>query len=279
MSRPVERLGIIGAGNIAVELTALLSRSLASPLQDLAFLVKRGRGPAAENSFAPFAGKAAHAIRVYEDSADFLALPQDLVIEAAGHAAVASYVPQLLAGGTETVIASTGALCDDALHETLQAAAISGGTRLVLPAGAIGGMDILAGLKQSDIQRVTYTSRKPPVAWAGTHAETVVDLDGLEAEAVLFTGSARQAAALFPKNANVAATIALAGCGFDATRVVLIADPGVTANIHALDVVSDAATLSVRIEGHPSPANPRTSLTTVYSLAREVTRRRAPIVS
>ena len=74
-------------------------------------------------------------------------------------------------------------------------------------------------------------------------------------------------------------TIALASCGFDRTQVVLIAGPGVSANTHSLEVESDAASLSVSIEGHPSPANPRTSLTTVYSLAREVTRRIAPIVS
>ena len=279
MSRPVESLGIIGAGNITTELVSILARSLAEPLRELSLLVKPGRRQDAEQAFAHCIGNTATALRVCEDASEFTALGQDLAIEAAGHSAVADFVPDLLANGTETVIASTGALSDSDLHQRLEQAALSGGTRLVLPAGAVGGMDILAGLKEADLHRVTYTSRKPPIAWAGTHAESIVDLQALESEAVLFKGSAREAAALYPKNANVAATIALAGCGFDQTQVVLIADPSVSANIHALDVESDAASLSVRIEGHPSPANPRTSLTTVYSLAREVTRRTAPIVS
>lgn len=279
MTGPLERVGVIGAGNIAMELTALLARSFDPPLQDLCFLVRPGRREAAERGFAAFVGRAASTIRVFDDGEDFMAYPKDLAIEAAGHGAVAEYVPRLLAAGTETVIASTGALCDDGLHRTLEQAALAGGTRLVLPAGAVGGMDILAALGKAAIDNVVYTSRKPPRAWVGTHADTVVDLAGLKTEAELFRGTARRAAALFPKNANVAATVALAGCGFDRTQVVLIADPAVSANIHAVEVTSDAATLSMRIEGHPSPANPRTSLPTVYSLAREVTQRRMPIVS
>lgn len=279
MSHSPERLGIIGAGNIATELAAVLARSLQRPLSELSVLVRQGQGQRAEGAFAPHAGEVAAKVRIHEDAAAFAAAGPGLVVEAAGHSAVSDYVVDLLRNGIETVVASTGALSDAALHKRLEEAAIAGGARLILPAGAVGGMDILSALKQADLQDVIYTGRKPPKAWKGTAAETVVDLDAIESEAVLFRGSAREAAALYPKNANVAATVALAGLGFDNTRVVLIADPGAHANIHTVDVASDVAGLSMQISGHPSPDNPKTSLQTVYSLAREVLRRQAPIVS
>ena len=77
----------------------------------------------------------------------------------------------------------------------------------------------------------------------------------------------------YPKNANVAATLALAGLGFEATRVEMVADPAVSQNIHEYRVTSGAADYAMRIEGKPSPDNPKTSLATVYSVAREVMNR------
>ena len=148
-----------------------------------------------------------------------------------------------------------------------------GGARMILPAGAVGGIDILAALRPSGIASVTYTGRKPPRAWAGTPAEGLLDLAALTDEAVFFSGTAREAALQYPKNANVAATVALAGAGLEATRVRLIADPAISANVHEIAVQAGAAEFTIRITGHPSPDNPKTSLTTVYSVAREILNR------
>ena len=79
-----------------------------------------------------------------------------------------------------------------------------------------------------------------------------------------------QAARDYPQNANVAATIALAGAGFAATRVRLTADPGVARNVHELFVRSRAVDVTIEIAGHPSPDNPKTSLTTGFALAADV---------
>jgi len=256
------RLGLIGYGNIAQALLAILATEGAAP-EELGVLVRAG---ATHRVAIPGA-------LVVHDVEGLLAMRPDLVVECAGQEAVSAHGAACLAAGVDTIVASIGALADQSLHARLLDAAAAGGGRLILPAGAIGAVDLLAALRPSGIESVRYTGRKPPLAWAGTPAETLLDLASLDAPATFFAGNARDAARLYPKNANVAATLALAGSGFEATAVELIADPGISRNVHEIAVRAGAADFHIRIEGKPSPDNPKTSLATVYSLAREVMNR------
>jgi len=201
-----------------------------------------------------------------------------VVVECAGHSAVAEHGVAVLASGADLIVASVGALADAELAGDLLAAARASGAQCVLPAGAIGGIDALGAARLSGLTSVRYTGTKPPAAWAGTPAEDVCDLYALRAPVLFFEGTAREAARLFPKNANVAATLALAGLGMDATRVHLVADPGTTENTHHFSVTSLALDFEMRLVGKPSPSNPKTSRSTVYSIARAVVNRRAAIV-
>lgn len=201
---------------------------------------------------------------------DFLAQQPDLVVEAAGQEAVRRHGAAILAEGIDFGIASVGCLTDDALHQTLLDAARSAGARLHILPGAVGGVDILAAARLSGLAEVLYTSRKPPMAWKGTKAEACVSLDNLEESCIFFQGSARDAAKDYPQNANVAATIALAGVGLDHTQVQLIADPTIQRNIHEVRFVSGCAEAKLYIEGKPAPDNPKTSQTAGFSLARFV---------
>ena len=124
--------------------------------------------------------------------------------------------------------------------------------------GAVGGLDILSAVKLSGLGHVVYTSRKPPSAWRGTPAEQTVDLDGLTKAHVFFEGDAAQAATAFPQNANVAATIALKGAGFAATKVQLIADPEVSGNVHELTVSGNSADFTAVCGGEDKWLNPGT---------------------
>ena len=90
--------------------------------------------------------------------------------------------------------------------------------------------DALAAARVGGLHKVT-TLRKPPGAWKGTPAEDVADLDALTSETTLYQGGADEAAMRYPQNANVAATIAIAGAGFGATEVRL-KDPAAGGNIH-----------------------------------------------
>jgi aspartate dehydrogenase len=125
---------------------------------------------------------------------------------------------------------------------------------------------------------VTYHGIKPPKAWAGTPAEQLCDLGRLTERTVFFRGTAREAARDFPRNANVAATLALAGAGFEATRVELVADPAAPGNVHSYDVRSKVAKFRVEIENLPSSGNVKTSVSTVYSVLREIRNRMESVV-
>lgn len=206
-------------------------------------------------------GERAHAVAEVPASAR-------LVLECAGHAALVGHVLPALARGVECAVLSIGALSEAGLPEQLEAAATKGGTQLHLLAGAIGGVDAIAAARHDGIDELIYTGRKPPQGWQGTPAEQVVDLMSLSEPTVILQASAREAARLYPKNANVAATLSLAGLGLDRTQVRLIADPSVTENIHEYEVRGTFGEMRVTMRGKPLADNPKTSALTVLSAVR-----------
>jgi aspartate dehydrogenase len=197
----------------------------------------------------------------------------DFVVEVAGHAGLQQHGPAVLALGIDLMVVSVGALTDADLLEVLRNAAEKGRSKLLIAPGAIGGIDAIAAARQGGIDRVQYTSRKPPGAWKGTPAEDLCDLDGLTGEKVLFEGPADEAARLYPKNANVAATIALAGAGFANTEVRVVADPDAPGNVHELDIAGAFGRMTLRMEGKPLPDNPKTSSLTAFSVLRGIRNR------
>jgi aspartate dehydrogenase len=193
------------------------------------------------------------------DVADIAAQKPDLVVEAAGHHVVREIVPPCLEHGVPVLITSIGALHDAELHARLIAAATSGCTRLILPAGALGGLDYVRAARRASDLDLVYTSTKPPAAWRTELATLGHDPDTLEGPVTIFEGDAREAAARHPLNLNVAAALALSGHGFEATRVRIVCDPDAKGNTHAISAKSAFGAMRLDIVNAPSAANPKTS--------------------
>ncbi len=196
----------------------------------------------------------------------------DLVLECAGHAAVRAFGTDCLARGIDFGLVSVGALADTKTHDALFAAAHAARRKLVIVPGAIGGIDALAAAAES-LSEVHYTASKPPLSWAGSPAEETHRLERISEPTVLFEGTAREAALSFPKNANVVATVALAGIGFDATTVTLMADPAATGNSHYVRATGALCELDYRTQGKALAANPKTSALTALSVLRSLRHR------
>ncbi len=187
-----------------------------------------------------------------------LALQPRYVIEAASHKVVQAHGSRILRSGCSLYLLSVGSLAEEALRNSLLAAAKEGGSQILVPAGALAGFDGLLALAGDGLRSVKYTSRKPCEAWRGTAASEAYDLDRLTRPTIIFSGSAGEAARVYPKNANLAAAVALAGLGFDRTLVDLIADPEARGNTGSIEAVSRSSTLKLSVSSHAS-SNPKTS--------------------
>jgi aspartate dehydrogenase len=253
-------VGVIGHGAIgSVVAAALVAGDV--PGCRLASVLRRSRAPAP----AP-APPAPHQV----GSIDDLVAGSQVVVEAAGAAALTEHGPTVVGAGRDLLVASVGALADDALRGRL-----TGGTggRLLLSSGAIGGLDLLrAATLLGPVHSVRLTTVKHPRVlvrpWMPDDFRHRLAAAADDATPVtVFSGPARLAVTLFPESANVAATLALATVGFDATHVELLADPGATRVRHHIAVEADAGRYELTVENTPS-ANPRTSAVAAYALVR-----------
>ena len=199
------------------------------------------------------------------DSIDaLLELGPQLVAECAGHGAMREFAAAILGRGTDLLCSSVGVLAEKRFAlELVRAAQPS--ARLLIPSGAVAGIDGLLAARSAGLRAVTYTSVKPPVAWLGTPAEADVRVAG-DQRTIFFEGSAREAALHYPQNVNVGATVALAGLGLDHTRVRLVSDPAASGPLGIIDAAGDFGALRFEILAYASPRNPKTSLLTGHSI-------------
>jgi aspartate dehydrogenase len=192
------------------------------------------------------------------------------VIDCAGHSGLRTYGAAVLAAGYQLTTVSVGALADQEFYNSLAQAASEGNARLCLASGAIGALDCLRAAKVGGLHSVRYVGRKPPMGWIGSPAEDRLNLAALETPQRHFLGSARQAAIAYPKNANVAAAVALAGLGFETTEVELIADPNISTNIHEIIAEGLFGQFRFEISGKALPDNPSSSALAAMSVVASI---------
>jgi len=206
-----------------------------------------------------------------------LADAADVIVESLPSALFADIAEPALAKGRVFMPLSVGALLK---HMHLVDLAKKSGGRIVVPTGALLGLDAVRATAEGKIESVRMITRKPPAGLKGAPllVEKNISVDNLKEPLRIFEGSAREAILGFPANVNVAVALSLAGIGPDATRIEIWADPGVTRNTHTIKVVSDSSDLTMTIENIPSLENPRTGKITALSVLAALRRMTAPLV-
>ena len=189
----------------------------------------------------------------------------DVVVEAAPAAIFETIAHAAIEMGRVFIPSSVGALLPR-MH--LVARAKATGARIVVPTGALLGLDAVRAAAEGEVKSVTIITRKPPGGLVGAPhlVRHNIEVTGLAEPLLVFEGNAFDAAAGFPANVNVAAALALAGIGPARTRVQIWADPAMTRNVHTIRVEAEAARFSMTIENVPSEDNPRTGKLTPLSV-------------
>jgi aspartate dehydrogenase len=262
------RVVLIGFGAIAGDIAAALLAAR-EPGYLLGVLLRPG---------SPSRARVPAEVAALSGIDEVAAFAPDLVIEAAGHEAVRDSVPGCLRLGLPVLISSIGALHDEAFFSGLVATARAGGGRLLLASGALGGLDYVRAVRHARELDLRYESRKPPAAWSRELRALGHDPAALSEPVTLFSGTAREAAALYPQNLNVAAALALAGPGFEETGVDVVCDPAATGNIHVVTATSEFGTMSLEIANRPSPNNPKSSWIVGQALLAAVEQHFSPVV-
>ena len=199
----------------------------------------------------------------------------DVVLECAPAAIFDQIVRPTVLAGKKAVILSAGALLS---HYDLVEVARKNGAQIIVPTGALLGLDAVAAAAQSKIFSVTMTTRKPVKGLLGAPylVENKIDIANLTEPLCVFRGTAREAAIGFPANLNVAVALSLAGIGPDLTKLEIWADPGAVRNMHRIVVESDSARLDMSIENIPTE-NPKTGRITALSVISMLKNMNAPL--
>lgn len=199
----------------------------------------------------------------------------DLAVECAPAAIIEEICTPMLTAGRRVMVLSCGALLP---RPHLIELAMAHHGQIIVPTGALLGLDAVTAAAEGTIHSVKMTTRKPPKGLAGAPhlVENGLDMDAVTEPVRVFSGTASEAARGFPANVNVAAALALAGIGPDRTTIDIWADPTVTRNCHTIEVDADSAKFTLSIENIPSE-NPKTGRITALSVVAALRKLGAPL--
>jgi aspartate dehydrogenase len=266
------RVALLGGGTIG---RLVLQQARRDGLAGMQIVGVAGRGAASRG--AQLARE--FGVTYAPDRTALVALKPRVVLEAASHEAIRQHLVPLLEAGISVIVLSAGALVDDKLRFAAEAASRSSGALFYVPSGGIGGLDALKTACLAGVDEVTIQVAKPPAAWKGIpYVESGgFPLDGLRSPVTLFEGSAREGVPHFPQNVNIAAVLALAGIGWDRTRLRVVADPSLKLNTHTIRVAGRSGQFSIVLENVPAPENPKTSWLACYSAIAALKALQSPV--
>jgi aspartate dehydrogenase len=233
----LKKIGIIGCGAIG---TLIVKAVEAGTVACDALILYDYNFPKAEN----LARSLSVPVKLAKTVDEMIRVEPAIIVEAASQEAAREYVPKIASVKIPLIVMSVGALLDLNVDSA----------RIHVPSGAIGGLDAISAAALAGIEQLVLRTRKNP---------KVLDLGNKE-ERLVFDGSVREAVRLFPKEMNVAATLALT-VGPEKVAVKVISDPKVCRNVHEIEVKWKYGVMSFRFENDPHPENPKTSALAAWS--------------
>lgn len=260
------RVAIAGLGSIGTKIASALDQGL----EGLTLAAVAVRDPAKHQAFLDSLRHRPAVLPL-----DQLGDAADIVVECAPTSQLRAIVEPAVTRGKTAMVVSVGGLLDN--FDLVDLARANGG-RIMVPTGALIGLDAVNAAAVGTIHSVNMVTRKPIDGLKGAPfiVANKIDIDNLREPLKLFEGSARDAAKGFPANVNVAVALSLAGIGPDRTRIQVWADPTVTRNVHRIEVEADSARFSMSIENIPSE-NPKTGLITALSVIALLRKQRATL--
>ncbi len=233
----MKKVGLIGCGAIGTVLAEAIERKLIVCDELVVFDIDASKSQKLKDALK-------FPIKIVANADELFAANANVIVEAAGQQAVQEYYEKLLASKADFIIMSTGALLG----------MDTSSPKLHFPAGAIGGLDALSAAENAGIDELTLTSRKNPIALGKTSTK----------ESIVYEGYAEEAAKQFPREMNVAATLALTVKPAK-VKVKVVSDPAVKRNTHEIHVKWRFGEMTMRFANDPHPDNPHTSALAAWS--------------
>ena len=233
----MKRVGLIGCGAIGTVLAEAIDRKIVVCDELVIFDVDGSKAQKLKDQLK-------FPVKIMPNVEELLASKPSIVVEAASQQAVREYYNKILAANIDFIVMSTGALLD--LNTNTP--------KLHFPSGAIGGLDALSPAALAGIDQVTLTTRKPPKALGKTNSQ----------EETVYEGYAEEAARQFPREMNVAATLALTVKPAK-VKVKVVSDPAVTRNTHQIQAKWRYGEMTMQFANDPHPDNPHTSALAAWS--------------
>lgn len=260
------RIGIAGYGAIGRSLAETLDQGIEGlTLSAIAVRDPVGKAPDTRNL------KSAPHVTTIDD----LHAHCDIAVECAPAALLPAIAEPMLRAGKKVVVLSSGALLS---HPGLEELARQHGGQILVPSGALLGLDAMVAAAEGNIRSVKMITRKPVRGLVGAPylVKNGFNIEGLTEATMIFRGTPREAAVGFPANLNVAVSLSLAGIGPDKTTLEIWADPDLERNTHRVEVDADSASFSMEIQNIPSD-NPKTGRITALSVVALLRKLVAPL--
>jgi len=259
------RVGVLGFGTVGyVVVRALLAGSV--PNCQLSIVLDK------DSQLVSEARKSheRHDVTFTTDADKLFSANLDLIVEVASHSAVRMYARRSLESNVDFLVASVGALSDQALFDKLSQTVQTHNSRLLLISGALPAVDWMRSASLHGSSEVMIIQSKPTASWVETSATDIADISSFNEKTCFYEGTARNVSKRFPKSSNIVAMLGISTVGLDNAFVRLVCDPTSNSMKTFVEFKSQVGDLTTEWSSSPSSANTSTSIDVPYTVIKSL---------